>query len=93
MTAITQNGSRWDVTGDILMDNANTLLKLSKGLALSEQTVVDFAKVVEVDTAAVSLILEWQRRAAAEGKQVSFEHLPKSLNSLTALYGVDDMIS
>ena len=92
MTAITQNENRWDVTGDIEMDNANTLLKLSEALVLSEQAVVDFAKVVEVDTSAVSLMLEWQRRAKAESKQISFVNLPKSLTSLTALYGVADLV-
>ena len=92
MTATTQNENRWDVTGDIEMDNANTLLKLSEALVLSDQAVVDFAKVVEVDTSAVSLMLEWQRRAKAESKQISFVNLPKSLTSLTALYGVADLV-
>ena len=92
MTAITQNENRWDVTGDIEMDKANTLLKLSEALVLSDQAVVDFAKVVEVDTSAVSLMLEWQRRAKAESKQISFVNLPKSLTSLTALYGVADLV-
>jgi phospholipid transport system transporter-binding protein len=93
MTAITQNENRWDVTGNIEMDNANTLLKLSEALVLPGQAVVDFAKVAEVDTSAVSLMLEWQRRAQAENKQISFVNLPKSLTSLTALYGVADLVS
>jgi phospholipid transport system transporter-binding protein len=93
MTAITQNENRWDVTGNIEMDNANTLLKLSEALVLPGQAVVDFAKVGEVDTSAVSLMLEWQRRAQAENKQISFVNLPKSLTSLTVLYGVADLVS
>lgn len=93
MAAITQDEKRWNVTGDILMDNANTVLKQSKPLALADHSVVDFAKVAEVDTAAVSLILEWQRRAAAESKEISFVNLPDSLTSLVALYGVADLIS
>lgn len=93
MTAITQNENRWDVTGNIEMDNANTLLKLSEALVLPGQAVVDFAKVAEVDTSAVSLMLEWQRRAQAENKQISFVNLPKSLTSLTVLYGVADFVS
>ncbi len=92
MTVITQNENRWDVTGNIEMDNANTLLKLSEVLVLPDQAVVDFAKVAEVDTSAVSLMLEWQRRAQAENKQISFVNLPKSLTSLTALYGVADLV-
>ncbi|MEO1957069.1 MAG: STAS domain-containing protein [Methylophilaceae bacterium] len=93
MTAITQNENRWDVAGDIEMDNANALLNISKALMLADHAVVDFAKAAEVDTSAVSLILEWQRRATAESKQISFVNLPKSLTSLIALYGVADLIS
>lgn len=93
MTAIIQNANRWDVTGDIGMDNANSLLVSSKSLVLVDDTVIDFAQVGEVDTSAVSLMLEWQRRAVAENKRVTFENLPKNLTSLTALYGVTALIS
>lgn len=92
MTTIIQNENRWDVTGDIGMDNANNLLISSKSLALNEQTVIDFAKVGEVDTSAVSLMLEWQRRAVAEDKKITFANLPKNLSSLTALYGVTSVL-
>ncbi|MCH9799083.1 MAG: STAS domain-containing protein, partial [Betaproteobacteria bacterium] len=88
MTAIIQNEKRWDVTGDIGMDNANSLLVSSKRLTLTDEAVIDFAKVGEVDTSTVSLMLEWQRRAVAENKQITFVNLPKNLTSLTALYGV-----
>ena len=94
MTPITQNENRWDIAGDIVMSNANSLLKLSQGLVLADNNaVVDFAKVAEVDTAAVSLILEWQRRSVVESKQISFVNLPKNLTTLTALYGVAELIS
>ncbi len=92
MTAIIQNENRWDVTGDIGMDNANSLLISSKRLTLTDKAVIDFAKVGEVDTSAVSLMLEWQRRAVAENKQITFVNLPKNLTSLTALYGVTALI-
>lgn len=92
MTTVIQNGARWDITGDIGMDNANSLLVSSKRLVLADQAVVDFAKVGDVDTSAVSLMLEWQRRAVVEQKQIKFVNLPKNLTSLTALYGVTALI-
>ena len=92
MTAIIQNEKRWDVTGDIGMDNANSLLVSSKRLTLTDEAVIDFAKVGEVDTSTVSLMLEWQRSAVAENKQITFVNLPKNLTSLTALYGVTALI-
>lgn len=93
MTAIIQNENRWDVTGDIEMDSANSLLLSSKDLILTDNAVIDFTQVGEVDTSAVSLMLEWQRRAAAENKKITFVNLPKGLTSLTSLYGVTTLIN
>lgn len=93
MTAITQSKNRWNVTGNIAMDSANFLLESSKGLVLETDAIVDFAKVKEVDTSAVSLLLEWRRRAIAENKPLSFINFPPSLTNLVALYGVEDFIN
>lgn len=93
MATIVQKENRWDVAGDIGMDSANSLLVSSKGLMLPNQAVIDFAEVGEVDTSAVSLMLEWQRRAVAENKQITYVNLPKNLTSLTTLYGVTALIS
>lgn len=93
MTAITQNENRWEITGDINMDSANMLLVKSKVLTIPEKTVIDFAQVAEVDTSAVSLMLEWQRRAIAENKQLKFVNLPDGLTSLAALYDITDLIN
>lgn len=75
------------------MDGANLLLVKSKALTMSDGALVDFSQVVEIDTSAVSLMLEWRRWAIAENKQLSFVNLPASLTSLAALYGVADLVS
>lgn len=93
MVSITQNENSWEIAGDILMDNANLLLEKSKDLALSGNVVVDFKRVLELDTSAVSLMLEWQRRAIAENQQLTFVNLPANLTSLIALYGVEALIN
>lgn len=93
MTAIKQAKNRWEVTGNIAMDSANFLLEASKDLVLEESTIVDFAQVKDVDTSAVSLLLEWRRRAVAENKSLSFANFPASLTNLVALYGVEDLIN
>ena len=92
MAQIVQIDNRWELAGDILIDNANTLLMESKGLSISSNTQVDFANVAEIDTAAISLILEWQRRAITENQQLKFVNLPGNLISLTQLYGVADLV-
>jgi phospholipid transport system transporter-binding protein len=93
MTEISQSDNRWTVVGDVNMDSANSLLEKSKGLDMVEDTQVDFAQVNDVDTAAVSLMLEWHRRAILENKKLAFVNLPVGLTSLTALYGVTDLVS
>ncbi|MGQ0443176.1 MAG: STAS domain-containing protein [Methylophilaceae bacterium] len=93
MAQILQVENRWQITGDILVDNANTLLVASQQLAISGEALIDFANVTEIDTSAISIMLAWRRRAIAENKQLKFINLPANLSSLTQLYGVADFIN
>jgi len=93
MADITQVNNSWEVKGDILMDSANQLLTQSQKLALTGNDIVDFKQVADLDTAAVSLMLEWQRRAIAENKQLTFVNLPDNLKSLITLYGVEEFVN
>lgn len=93
MATIKQKDGSWYIDGDVLMDDANDILSQSTQFDLHDEQVIDFAKVQEVDTAAVSLMLEWRRRAMAENKRIVFDHLPHGLVSLTALYGVKEILS
>jgi phospholipid transport system transporter-binding protein len=54
--------------------------------------VIDLAGVQAVDSSALSLMLEWTRRAAARKVAISFANLGPSLSSLIDLYGVSDII-
>jgi len=93
MATITQNENSWEISGDILMENVSQLLEKSKNLVLSDSVVVDFKQVLDLDTSAVSLMLEWQRRAIAENKQLTFVNLSANLKSLIDLYGVETLIN
>jgi phospholipid transport system transporter-binding protein len=93
MAQISQSGSCWEISGDVVIDNVHALLIASKVLAIADDAVVDFTKVEEIDTATISLILEWQRRALFENKQLKFVNLPANLTSLTQLYGVAELIN
>jgi len=92
MFNITQQANHWHVSGDLLMNNASKLLDLSEKLEMSEVTVVDFSAVTDVDTSALSLMLEWQRRAEASNCQISFSNISDNLISLAELYGVTEFI-
>ena len=60
---IIELANKWHVSGDVLMDNANLILSQSDGFKIDGEIEVDFTDVSNVDTAALSLMLEWQRRA------------------------------
>jgi phospholipid transport system transporter-binding protein len=92
MTSIRLEGNVWHVTGEILMDNANAVLTDSNAFKIENDLNINLSGVTDVDTAALSLLLEWQRRALSANKKVTFTHLPESLMSLAALYGVADFI-
>lgn len=93
MAEITQQSNLWRIAGNVLMDDANTLLNQSAAFEMAGNIEIDFSAVTDVDTVALSLIMEWQRRAAAANSQVTFTHLPESLLSLAALYDVTDFIA
>ena len=59
---------------------------------LPEMLTIDFAKVTEVDSSAVALLLEWRRESERRSKALRFVNLPANLMALAELYGVDDLI-
>jgi phospholipid transport system transporter-binding protein len=74
------------------MDNACKILDQSVNLQMVDHLEVDFSAVTDVDTSAISLMLEWQRRAKKAKHEIRFTHLPVNLMSLADLYGVKQFI-
>ncbi len=92
MSSITLQDNQWIVSGGILVDNANTVLTESKALDMQGDLHINLAGVTDVDTAALSLLMEWQRRAITSKSKILFIHLPEDLRSLANLYGVSEFI-
>jgi phospholipid transport system transporter-binding protein len=93
MAQITQAGSGWNLSGEVVINTASALLEASKLLMLGPNTNIDFSGVTNIDTSTISLIFEWKRRAQKENQSIKFVNLPANLNSLTQLYGVNEMIN
>jgi phospholipid transport system transporter-binding protein len=89
---IVELANKWHVSGDVLIDNANLILNQSDAFKMADEIEVDFTDVSNVDTAALSLILEWQRRAVASKCRIKFANLPVNLSRLADLYGIEDFI-
>ena len=92
MVGIAQQASSWLLSGDLIVENITQVLGVSKALTLSNPTQLDFAAVTDVDTAAISLVLEFMRRATAENVELSLVNVPEDLVSLMQLYGVDGFV-
>ncbi len=91
-TKIEQQGKQWRLAGDVLMDNANVILQQSQALSMGDDFLVDFSAVSKVDTAALSLMMEWQRRAMASSSRISFVNLPLNLSRLLTVYGLTGFV-
>jgi phospholipid transport system transporter-binding protein len=85
-------GDRWTVSGPMTMHSVADLLEASTSLAMPRAGVVDLERVDRVDSAGVSVLLAWKRRAAVEGTSLQFASVPQSMMSLALLYGVEDML-
>jgi phospholipid transport system transporter-binding protein len=85
-------GPRWIVTGTLTVDSAAAILAASNDAALPATGVIALGELRAVDSAAVAVLLSWRRRAATEGKTLSFADVPASLAALAELYGVEDLL-
>jgi phospholipid transport system transporter-binding protein len=87
------DGARCTVQGPVNLENAVELLARGNELFTAPQVTLDLAAVTEVDSSALSLLLEWRREATRSGRTIRYLNLPANLRSLAELYGVAELIS
>jgi phospholipid transport system transporter-binding protein len=92
MAQIAQTENIWHLSGDVVIGTASAILNASEQLVLVQNTTLDFSKVEDIDTTAISLILEWKRRALKQNVSLQVANLPVNLTNLINLYGVNDMV-
>ena len=90
---ISCQGERCTVEGAVTMGNVTAVLAESAALFKGPRVVVDLKALTEVDSAALSLLLEWRRAAKRENRRIEFENVPPNLESLAELYGVAHLIA
>ena len=89
---LTCEGGRCALQGPITMQNVTAVLAESARLFAGEHVLVDLSGVTEVDSSAVSLLLEWRREAAKANRRIDYANVPANLKSLAELYGVSHLI-
>lgn len=80
------------VDGPILFENVMCVMQAGMVRIGGRRLEIDFTHVTEVDSSAVSMLLEWLRTAQAKGCQLRLVNLPENLRSLIKLYDVDDLL-
>jgi len=85
--------SQWNLSGDLTIEKIPTIIDLINKQKADKKTTIDFSKVTSIDTSTLSLIFELQREAKKNQLHFTFKNLPKNLNSLAKLYGVEDLVS
>ena len=85
-------GAAFRVHGPITMDNVQAVLEAGNQRFRADQVSVDLGQVTEVDSSAVSLLLQWVREAQAQGRSLRYFNLNSNVKSLAVLYGVIDLL-
>ncbi|MGH8757295.1 MAG: STAS domain-containing protein [Burkholderiales bacterium] len=89
---IVRDGSRLRVQGAINMGNVKSLLEVGLQQLNPELKEIDFRGVEEVDSSAISMVLEWLRVSQSRHLQLSVVNIPDNMKSLASLYGVLELI-
>jgi phospholipid transport system transporter-binding protein len=73
-------------------DARAALAALAPHLQASDAPVIDASPLQDLDTAAVALLLECRRQAAAAGRTLQITGAPPKLAQLAQLYGVAPLL-
>lgn len=89
---IEREGERCFVRGPVTHAGAEALLAQGERQFDGSRLVFDFSGAETADSSALSLMLEWTRRAAARNTKIGFAGLGPALLSLIELYGLAELI-
>ena len=89
---IRREGDRIVLEGPITLDSVPALAQALDAHLAAGAAVVDFGNVTEVDSAAVALLLEWQRQAERRKLSLRLANPPAALQNLAKLYGVLELL-
>ncbi len=76
----------------LTVSNATTALQSGLQAIATGQTHFDLNGLAEVDSAALAVLLAWERGARRQGKSLSFANFPANLHALAEVYGVDELL-
>ena len=83
------------VSGALTLSTASKALDAMNGMAANAagRIVVDLADVGRCDSAALAVLLEWQRRATRSGRELVYRNIPARLIQLARISELDTVLA
>ena len=75
---ILRDGNRIIVQGSITIANVVEIIEQGANLFDRTDLIIDFEQVTEVDSSAVSMLLEWQREALKNNQKLCFFNISEN---------------
>lgn len=75
--------------GPLTVRSAQGWLQRGRAAIAAGASALDFSAVTEADSAALALVVEWQRAA---GRSLTLIGLPAGVASLAELYGIESLL-
>lgn len=89
---IRREGDRVHITGAVTLENVTGVLAEGLAHVRAGASVVDLAEVSELDSSLLAAMLALMREARLANRSLSLANLPKGLQTLAGLYGVEDLL-
>lgn len=91
---ISRNNGVFEIRGELTVTTVTSALQASQHLFSTEgEWILDMSGVNAVDSAAVGLLLEWQRQALMRKRNFSAVNMPDSLQGLLKVYDLQAIFS
>lgn len=94
--AIERKNGQWKLSGPLTLESAGRLLEESKDWlagATADGLEIDLAGVTDVDSAAVALLLEWQRASEKRGSSLKISSAPERLRAISRISNLEDLLN
>jgi phospholipid transport system transporter-binding protein len=89
---IRRDGRKITLSGPVTLANAARVLDEGRQHLAEGARTVDLGEVTELDSTLLALALAWLREARAAKREIAFANLPEALQTLSRLYGVEELL-
>jgi phospholipid transport system transporter-binding protein len=83
----------WRLEGPLTLATATSALVEGDAAWPPAGWTIDLGGLTQVDSAALSVLLTWQRRAERDSQSLHISSMPPTLRSLAGLYGVEALVA